>query len=84
MYCPHASVRSEIAVSVVVLRPAPRDRDLREGVFPVNLDVGVTLVVLPAHIVFGLEAVYQVVFQQQGLQLGFLDDPVDVLDPTAW
>jgi hypothetical protein len=75
---PGAGKGAEIAGAVA--EHSPCDLDLGEGVLPVDLEVGVALVVLEAHIVPGAVLLDQGALEDQRLQLGLGDDIVEVGD----
>jgi hypothetical protein len=75
---PHAGVGAEVARAVRLHLAG--DGHLGEGVAPMDLDIGVALVILKAHVVARLVALDQVHLEDQRLQLGGDHDPLDVGD----
>ena len=77
----HGIGRGERAVvAPAVALHAPDDADLREILLPVELDVGIGFVVAQADVEAGPVALDQLVFEDQRLQLGVGDDPLQVGD----
>ncbi len=75
---PDAGVGSEIARAVIDHHA--RDGHLGVGVCPVHLDIGVTLVVLQAHVEARAVFLDQVHLEDQRLELRAGDDPLDIGD----
>ena len=68
-----------IVTATVALHPA-HDADLGEIVLPVDLDVGVGLVVVQPYVEAGPIALDQLVFKDQCFELGVGDDPFKIGD----
>ena len=75
---PDAGIGAEITRAVVLHLAG--DGHLGEGVRPVDLDVGVALVILETHVKARLVALDQGHLEDQGFQLGADHDPFDVGD----
>jgi hypothetical protein len=78
MNCPHAGVGS--VVSGAILDHLACNGHLGKWICPVDLDVGVALVVFQAHVVARTMFLDQVHLQDQGFELRTDHDPVNIGD----
>lgn len=81
LHRPHGDIGTKVAAAV--LNDAASRLDLRIGHVPANPDIRIALVVLEADVEARLVALNQRFFEDQRLDLVFLDDEVNIADITA-